>query len=132
MTSPANAETTELAAALRQIAALLVVSARGLVDEPPRYGPMLLLDAAGRLVDALEDQGLSTPDTEKLREGIESVIDAWGSSQEEFVPQDARQAACEGGCCWGSAAGAPPHFGGTSRVGRNVEAIGGRSRPPIA
>ncbi len=84
MTSP-SPETTELAAALREVAGLLVVSARGLVDEPPRYGPMRLLDAAGRLVDALEDQGLATPDTEKLREGIESVLDAWGSSQDEFV-----------------------------------------------
>ncbi len=84
MTSP-SPETTELAAALREVAGLLVVGARGLMDEPPRYGPMRLLDAAGRLIDALEDQGLSTPDAEKFREGIESVLDAWGSSQDEFV-----------------------------------------------
>jgi hypothetical protein len=75
----------QLAAALQEVVGFLVVSARGLIDEPPHYGPMRLLDAASRVVDALEEQGLTTPDTARFREGIESVLDVWGASTDEFV-----------------------------------------------
>ena len=75
----------QLAVALQEVVGFLVVSARGLIDEPAHYGPMRLLDAAARVVDALEEQGLATPDTPRLRDGIESVLDVWGASTDEFV-----------------------------------------------
>jgi len=43
----------------------LLTSARGLVDEPKSYGPFRLLDAAGRLLAAMDQQGfLDDPMTE--------------------------------------------------------------------
>jgi hypothetical protein len=75
----------QLPAALEELVGLLIVSARGLMDEPSDYGPLRLLDAAGRMVEALEEQGLTTTDTPALREGIESALDAWSSSTDEFV-----------------------------------------------
>ena len=73
----------ELPAALEEVVGFLVVSARGLMDEPAEYGPMRLLDAADRLVQALEEQGLATADTAAIRDGIEAALDAWGASREE-------------------------------------------------
>lgn len=49
----------QLPAALEELVGFLIVSARGLMDEPSDYGPMRLLDAAGRMVEALEAQGLT-------------------------------------------------------------------------
>ena len=76
---------TQVAEALQEVVGFLVVSARGLMDEPPHYGPMRLLDAAGRVVNALEEEGLTTTDTPVLREGIESTLDAWSSSRNELI-----------------------------------------------
>ena len=73
----------ELAAALEEVVGFLVVSARGLMDEPAEYGPMRLLDAADRLAQALEEQGLTTAATAAIRDGIEAVLDAWDASSEE-------------------------------------------------
>lgn len=73
----------ELAAALEEVVGFLVVSARGLMDEPAEYGPMRLVDAADRLVQTLEEQGLTTADTAAIRDGIEAALDAWGASSEE-------------------------------------------------
>jgi hypothetical protein len=73
----------ELAAALEEVVGFLVVSARGLMDEPAEYGPMRLLDAADRLVQTLDEQGLTTADTAAIRDGIEAALDAWGASSEE-------------------------------------------------
>ncbi len=74
-----------LAMALHEVVGMLVVSARSLVDEPAHYGPMRLLDAAERVLDALEEEGITTPDTPRFRDGIESALDAWGSSGDELV-----------------------------------------------
>jgi hypothetical protein len=73
----------ELAAALEEVVGFLVVSARGLMDEPAEYGPMRLLDAADRLVQTLDEQGLTTADTAAIRDGIEAALDTWGASSEE-------------------------------------------------
>jgi hypothetical protein len=78
-------EREQLALALEELVGLLVVSARGLMDEPAGYGPMRLLDAAERLADALEEQGLATAQTAAIRDGIASTLDAWSSSSDEFV-----------------------------------------------
>lgn len=80
-----DADREQLALALEELVGFLVVGARGLMDEPEGYGPMRLLDAADRLVEALEEQGLTTADTAALREGIEATLDAWGSSGDAFV-----------------------------------------------
>ena len=73
----------ELAAALEEVVGFLVVSARGLMDEPAEYGPMRLLDAADRLVQTLDELGLTTADTAAIRDGMETVLDAWDASSEE-------------------------------------------------
>jgi hypothetical protein len=73
----------ELAAALEEVVGFLVVSARGLMDEPAEYGPMRLLDAADRLVQALEEQGFTTADSAAIRDGIEATLDAWDASSED-------------------------------------------------
>ena len=82
MTTP---EHEQLALALEEVVGFLVTGARGLLDEPADYGPMRLLDAAERLVDALEEQGLTTPDTAAIRDGIAAALDSWGASSEEFT-----------------------------------------------
>lgn len=57
----------------------LLTSARGLVDEPKTYGPSRLLDAAGRLLAMMDEQGMLD---DSLRE-IRAEID-----RERFGPMD--------------------------------------------
>lgn len=78
-------EREPLALALEELVGFLVASARGLMDEPADYGPMRLLDAAERLVDALEEQGLTTAQTAAIRDGIAAALDTWGASSEAFA-----------------------------------------------
>jgi hypothetical protein len=42
------------------LVAFLLVSARNLIDEPPRYGPLRLVEASRRLIGTLERWGQST------------------------------------------------------------------------
>jgi hypothetical protein len=57
----------------------MLTSAHGLVDEPQSYGPARLLEAAGRLLDMLEEQGILD---DSLKE-IKGIID-----DERFGPMD--------------------------------------------
>ena len=50
----------------------LLTSAHGLFDEPPRYGPLRLMDAAGRLLSIMETADLSDPSLQELRQALEA------------------------------------------------------------
>jgi len=57
----------------------LLTSARGLVDEPKSYGPSRLLDAVGRVLAMMDEQGMLD---DSLRE-VRAEIDG-----ERFGPMD--------------------------------------------
>ena len=65
----ANAE--ELTDELLLLVGFMLTSAHGLVDEPQSYGPARLLEAAGRLLDMMEEQDMLDG---SLKE-IKAVID---------------------------------------------------------
>lgn len=54
-----------------EIVGVLVASACGLLDEPPSYGPLRLIDSASRLIALLEEHGLSSQRLTEVREKIE-------------------------------------------------------------
>ena len=62
----------------------MVVSARGLMDEPAHYGPFRLVDAASRLVATLEKNGLSAGASSHLRDSIEEGKETSTGTLEEF------------------------------------------------
>jgi hypothetical protein len=64
-----NAE--KLRGDLVHLVGYLLTSAHGLYDEPAGYGPFRLLDAAGRLLAAMEAAGLSDPFLTELRQAID-------------------------------------------------------------
>jgi len=57
----------------------LLTSARGLYDEPQDYGPFRLIEAAARLIEAMEEAGLSDPYLAQLRGKLDEV--RFGSGQ---------------------------------------------------
>ncbi|MET1102233.1 MAG: DUF6092 family protein [Pyrodictiaceae archaeon] len=61
-----------------KLLSFLITSARGCVDEPQLYGPLRLIDAAARLIDIMESEGLATPELleirRKIREGMNLVM----------------------------------------------------------
>lgn len=52
-----------------------VNSARGCIDEPALYGSLRLVDAAARLIDIMEEEGLANDDLIKMRELIREKMD---------------------------------------------------------
>ena len=73
------ANTEPLRDELLLLVGFLLTSAHGLLDEPQSYGPTRLLDAAGRVLDMMDEQGLID---DSLR-GIKAQID-----EERFGPMD--------------------------------------------
>lgn len=73
----ANAES--LRDELLLLVGFMLTSAHGLLEEPQSYGPARLLEAAGRLLDMMDEQELLD---DSLR-GIKSEID-----DERFGPMD--------------------------------------------
>jgi hypothetical protein len=51
----------------------LLTSARGLADEPKGYGPFRLLDAAGRLLEIMEEHEMGDDFTKRALEQIDKV-----------------------------------------------------------
>ena len=49
----------------------LLSTARGLLDEPLRYGPMRLLDAACRFVEYLQRRGVAEERVTRILDGLE-------------------------------------------------------------
>ena len=60
----------------------LLTSAHGLYDEPAGYGPLRLLDAAGRLLTLMEAHGLADPFLIQLERDIEAGRFGHSSDQE--------------------------------------------------
>jgi hypothetical protein len=73
------ANTEPLRDELLLLVGFLLTSAHGLLDEPPSYGPSRLLEAAGRVLGIMDEQGLVD---DSLR-GIKAQID-----EERFGPMD--------------------------------------------
>ena len=62
----------------------MAVSARNLLEEPARYGPFRLVDAASRLVDLLKANGLESERLERIQARIEEGKYTGMASEEEF------------------------------------------------
>ncbi len=71
--------TEDLRDELLLLVGFMLTSARGLVEEPKSYGPSRLLDAAGRVLDTMEEHGMLD---QSLRE-VKAQID-----DERFGPMD--------------------------------------------
>jgi hypothetical protein len=71
--------TEDLTGELLLLIGFMLTSAHGLVDEPKSYGPARLVEAAGRLLDMMEERGM-LDDSLKESKGI---ID-----HERFGPMD--------------------------------------------
>jgi hypothetical protein len=71
--------TKDLTGELLLLIGFMLTSAHGLVDEPKSYGPARLLEAAGRLLDLMEEGGMLD---DSLKE-IKGIID-----NERFGPMD--------------------------------------------
>lgn len=56
---------------LRLLVGFLLTSAHGLYGEPKGYGPFRLMDAAARLLAAMEKQGMADAPLIELREKID-------------------------------------------------------------
>ena len=59
----------------------LLTSARGLANEPKGYGPLRLLDAAGRLLEIMEEHGMGDDFTKRALEQIDE--ERFGPSYDE-------------------------------------------------
>jgi hypothetical protein len=62
----------------------MLTSAHGLVDEPQSYGPARLLEAAGRLLDMMEEQGMLDDSLEQIKGLIDN--ERFGPMDEEGFP----------------------------------------------
>jgi hypothetical protein len=67
-----------------EVVGFMVVSARGLLDEPAAYGPFRLIDAARRLVTVLDGEGLSSARLDRLRRQIDEGESSGLQGPEEF------------------------------------------------
>jgi len=62
----------------------VVVSARNLLEEPARYGPFRLVDTASRLINILEEAGMSSDRLKAVRDRIEDGKYSAIGTEEEF------------------------------------------------
>ena len=62
----------------------MLTSAHGLVDEPPSYGPARLLEATGRLLDMMEEQGMLDDSLGQIKGLIDN--ERFGPMDEEGFP----------------------------------------------
>jgi len=67
-----------------ELAAFLVTSARGCIDEPRLYGPFRLLDALTRFVEISRSVGTSDPFLDQVKEKIDENIEAVSSDRDRF------------------------------------------------
>ncbi|MGC8933427.1 MAG: DUF6092 family protein [Candidatus Methanodesulfokora sp.] len=68
-----------------KLLSFLVSSARGCVDEPVLYGSLRLIDAAARLMDIMEEEGLINDDLIRLRELIKEKMNLIMHDEASFV-----------------------------------------------
>jgi hypothetical protein len=62
----------------------LLTSAHGLVDEPKSYGPARLLEAAGRVLEMMDQQGLIDDSVRGIKDEIDQ--ERFGPMEEEGFP----------------------------------------------
>ena len=62
----------------------MATSGRNLIDETPLYGPFRLVDAASRLIEILEHEGIGSSRLSTLRERIDAGKYAVMVDAEEF------------------------------------------------
>lgn len=65
------------------LVAYMLTSARGLYEEPPDYGIFRLLDASGRLLEIMEDHGLSDPFLAQLKDVVDGERDGSMDNQRQ-------------------------------------------------
>ncbi|MFE2933516.1 DUF6092 family protein [Streptomyces sp. NPDC059278] len=56
------------------LAAYLLSSGRGLVEEPPEYGVYRCIDGARRALETLDQHGLSTPELSAVRRRLDDAM----------------------------------------------------------
>jgi hypothetical protein len=74
----------DLTEELRELAAYFATSARGLLDEPPSYGPFRMIDGISRLVVVLEKYGLSDQTLSDARAQIDRGKTSVMTSPDDF------------------------------------------------
>jgi hypothetical protein len=68
--------TDDLTNDLLLLVGFLLTSAHGLVDEPKSYGPTPLLDAAGRVLEMMDQQGMLDDSLREIRAEIDRELSA--------------------------------------------------------
>jgi hypothetical protein len=68
--------TDDLTNDLLLLVGFLLTSAHGLVDEPKSYGPTRLLDAAGRVLEMMDQQGMLDDSLREIRAEIDRELSA--------------------------------------------------------
>ena len=71
--------TEDLRDELLLLVGFMLTSARGLVEEPKSYGPSRLLDAAGRVLDTMDEQSMLDQSLQEIKTQIDD---------ERFGPMD--------------------------------------------
>ena len=67
-----------------ELISYMVVSARNLLDEPSRYGPLRLLDATRRLIILLKDMGISSLRMNEVLKNMEKAEDSAMGPEGEY------------------------------------------------
>ncbi len=67
-----------------ELISYMVVSARNLLEEPARYGPFRLVDAVSRMIDIMEEAGISSERLISVRGKIEDGKYSSMGTEEEF------------------------------------------------
>lgn len=67
---------------LYNLVSYMIISAANLWDEPRSYGPLRLVEAAKRLLEIVEQEGMAAPRLSFLRGRIEAGDDAATGSEE--------------------------------------------------
>jgi Family of unknown function (DUF6092) len=75
---------TELEEQIFELISYMSVSARNLLEEPARYGPFRLVDAASRLVDVLKANGLESDRLDRVQAKIEEGKYSAMGTEDEF------------------------------------------------
>jgi hypothetical protein len=78
------ANTEPLRDELLLLVGFLLTSAHGLLDEPQSYGPARLLEAAGRLLEMMDEQGLIDDSLRVIKAEIDD--ERFGPMDEEGFP----------------------------------------------
>jgi len=70
---------------LIELICYIIVSARNLLQESKLYGPLRMIEVAGKLTDILSCEGLDFPLLPVFREHIETAIDSVVEGEASFV-----------------------------------------------